>query len=57
MPDAPPAYIIGVPPELLCLEVGRFGRAGEGDYVADVLHASDEEDETLEAETEARVGA
>ena len=37
------------------LEVGVVWRAGEGDHVTDVGHASDEEDESLEAQSEARM--
>ena len=37
----------------LALEIAMPGRAGEGDHVADVLHAGDVHDEALEAETEA----
>ena len=36
-------------------EFGRFWRPGEGNDVADVLHASDEEDEPLETKAEAGV--
>jgi len=39
------------------LELGVLGSAREGDDIADVLHARDEEDEALEAEAEACVGA
>ena len=39
------------------LELGTLRSAGEGDDVADVLHASDEQDEAFEAQTEAGVGA
>ena len=38
------------------LEFGGLGGAGEGDDVADVGHAGDEEHEALEAEAEAAVG-
>ena len=37
------------------LEHRVLGRTGEGDDVADVLHSRHEEDEALEAETEAGV--
>ena len=39
------------------LELGALGSTGEGDDVADVLHAGDEEDQALEAQTEAGMGA
>ena len=39
------------------LELSALGSTGEGDNVTDVLHSSDEQDETLETETEASVGA
>ena len=39
------------------LEFGRLRSAGEGNDVADVLHTGDEQDETLETETESGVGA
>ena len=39
------------------LELGTLRSAGEGDDVADVLHASDEQDEAFEAQTETGVGA
>ena len=41
----------------VCLEFGVLWRAGEGDDIADVLHAGDEEDEALETESETTVGA
>ena len=38
---------------LLCLlELGALGSTGEGNDVADVLHTGDEQDETLEAQSE-----
>ncbi len=37
----------------LYLEFGVAGGAGEGDYIADVGHAGDEEHQTLESESEA----
>ena len=39
------------------LEFSRLGCAGEGDDVANVLHTRYEQDEALEAETKACVGA
>ena len=39
------------------LELSALGSTGEGDNVTDVLHSSDEQDETLETETETSVGA
>ena len=39
------------------LELSTLRSTREGDDVADVLHAGDEEDETLEAEAETCVGA
>ena len=39
------------------LELSALGRTGEGDDVADVLHTCNEQDETLETETETGVGA
>ena len=44
-------------PEDASLELSTLGSTGEGDDVTDVLHAGDEQDETLEAETETSVGA
>ena len=38
------------------LELGGLGGAGDGDDVAEVGHAGDEEHEALEAEAEAAVG-
>ena len=37
------------------LELGVLRRAGEGDDVADVLHAGDEENQALETEAETSV--
>ena len=42
---------------MVYLKLGGLGGAGEGDDVADVGHAGDEEQEALEAEAEAGVGA
>ena len=39
------------------LELSALGSTGEGDDVADVLHTCNEQDETLETETETGVGA
>ena len=39
------------------LELCRLRRAWEGDDVANVLHAGNEEDEPFEAQTETSVGA
>ena len=39
------------------LELCRLRRTGEGDDVTDVLHTSDEQDKTLETETETGMGA
>ena len=39
------------------LELSGLGGAWEGDDIADVLHAGDEEDESFETETEACMGA
>ena len=39
------------------LELGSLGSTWEGNHVTDVLHTGHEEDETLEAETEASVRA
>ena len=39
------------------LELSTLGSTGEGDDIADVLHTGDEQDETLETETETCVGA
>ena len=39
------------------LEFSRLGCAGEGDAVANLLHTRYEQDETLEAEAKACVGA
>ena len=44
-------------PEDEVLELSTLGSTGEGDDVADVLHAGDEQNETLEAETETSVRA
>ena len=39
------------------LELCVLGGTGEGDDIADVLHAGDEENEALETETETCMGA
>jgi len=39
------------------LKFGTFGSTGEWDDIADVLHTSDKQDETLEPETETGMGA
>ena len=39
------------------LELSTLGSTGEGDDIADVLHTGDEQNEALETETEASVGA
>ena len=38
--------------QMLLLELAVLGCAGEGNHVADVLHACHEENQTLETETE-----
>ena len=49
--------VVEDPPLDDTLELSTLGSTGEGDNIADVLHTGDEQDETLETETETSVGA